>query len=222
MKQLPDGSMMELIESETGNRTVLIPRAKFNGKMDPPAPIAKQGTVQWYVPYTAVHPLTVDGAPKDAIWINVSSSPNAYYAALFDIWDRGESFAVLEHDVVCRPDVIESFENCPEPWCAYGYGDICHWSCMEAWANALGCTRFRQEALEAVPDALSSVPSHLWDWHQVCDRLGERLRAAGFRHHWHWPPVVHHHLVDGIHGPQPLIEEYAEAQQEASALAARR
>jgi hypothetical protein len=199
---LPDGSRLEIIEQGDGNLTVLIPRAKYQGESGPPKPVERLGETAWYVPYTAVHPWTVAGAPRDAVWVDVSSSPIAYYGALLEIWERGETFAVLEHDVVCRPDVVEAFEECPEPWCSYGYSDICHKECMEAWANALGCTRFRREVLEAVPDAMSSVPVEGWDWHGVCDGLGRNLRAAGYTHHWHFPSAEHHHLVDGVHGPQ--------------------
>lgn len=208
MKTLPDGSRLEVVEQESGNRTILIPRAKFAGTHDAPAPAARTGEAAWYLPYTAVHPLTVAGAPKDTIWLDVSSSPLAYYGALLDIWERGETFAVLEHDVVCRPDVIEAFAECPEPWCCFGYSDICCQDetgfspCMEAWRNLLGCTRFRRDVINAVPDAISAIPPEGWDWHNVCDGLGANLRAAGFTHHWHFPPVEHHHLVDGVHGPQ--------------------
>jgi hypothetical protein len=207
LSSLPNGARLQIIEDEHGNRTVLTPRTKFVGADAPPSPVPTLGETRWYVPYTAVHPLTVAGAPRDAVWVNVAHSDASYYAALLDIWAQGETFALLEHDVVCRPDVVQAFEECPEPWCAYGYGDICHWSCMDAWRNVLGCTRFRRELVQAVPDALSRVPDDRWDWHTVCDRLGDSLREAGFTHHWHWPPVEHHHLTaDRV--PQPLMDEW--------------
>jgi hypothetical protein len=184
---LPDGSRARLVE-DGGNLTVLLPR----GEIEPPRPALLAGTTRWYVPYTAVHPRTVESAPRDAVWVDVSNSPNAYYAMLLDVWARGESFALLEHDVECRPDVIEAFETCPEPWCLYAYADICHRECREGWRNQLGCTRFRAEAMQLMPDALSSIPREGWDWHNLCDRIGERLRAAGLQHHWHEPAVGHH------------------------------
>ena len=152
------------------------------------------GEVAWYLPYTAVDERTVAHAPPDAVWIDVSCSALAYHHALSEIWAAGETFAVLEHDVLCRPDVIEVFEQCPEPWCAFGYADICHRECMEAWRNTLGCTRFRAECMEAVPDALEGLMGEHQDWHNVCDGLGWSLRAAGYTHHWHFPWVEHHHM----------------------------
>jgi hypothetical protein len=82
---------------------------------------------------------------------------------------------------------------------------MCHPECQEAWANMLGCTRFRAEVMEACPDALTSIPRELRDWHNLCDHLAgdktngapsplrpKSIRAAGFTHHWHRPEVGHH------------------------------
>lgn len=191
VRHLSDGSRLEVITHEGGNQTVLVSTRKFGEHLLPPTPEPRLGDVQWYVPYAAIHQPTVEAAPRDAIWIDVSASDTSYYGALLGVWERGETFALLEHDIICRPDVVEEFENCPEPWCIYGYADICHPQCMEAWANAMGCTRYRAELMEAVPDALSAIPPEGWDWHNLCDGLGRNLRAAGFTHHWHDPWVKH-------------------------------
>jgi hypothetical protein len=188
---LPDGSIIVTTVLPSGNQKVEVLERYPDV---PPAPLAREGAVQFYVPFTAVHPETVAGAPFDAVWVDVSSSPDAYFGALYGWWDRGEDFAILEHDVVSRLDVIEAFETCPEPWCVFGYDDMCHPACQEAWRNQLGCTRFRSELIAAVPDAVSSIGPGERDWHNLCDRLGERLRAAGYSHHWHYPPVGHHHM----------------------------
>ena len=71
---------------------------------------------------------------------------------------------------------------------------------MESWRNALGCTRYRKELIAAVPDALLSIPADNWDWHNVCDGLGNNLRAAGYSHHWHEPWVSHHREVQTPRG----------------------
>lgn len=162
--------------------------------LGPPKPEPRQGEVQWYVPYTQVHPKTVEGAPSDAIWIDVGAGPDAYYWALREIWARGESFALLEHDVVCRPDVIEAFEADPALWITCPYDTYCHSECREAWRNQLGCTRFRAELIEAVPDAMMFTEPELRVWTNVCDGLGRSLRNAGFTHQWFFPEVRHHQM----------------------------
>ena len=175
----------------TGNEAVRVYPANW---IDPPAPARQRGTVAWRIPYTRVDPRTVAAAPIDAVWTDVSAGSDAYWGALCEWWATGETFAILEHDIVCRPDVIKAFEACPEPWCVFGYADICHPECMEAWRNELGCTRFRVELIAAVPDAVASIPPERRDWHNVCDGLGDNLRAAGYSHHWHFPWVDHHHM----------------------------
>ena len=192
---LPDGTAIDTVVLPSGNRRVFIRNTEERG---PPTPEPRTGPVQWYVCYTSVHPATVAGAPKDTVWVDVSASPDAYFGAIAEMWAEGESFALLEHDVVARPDCVQAFEDCPEPWCTYGYADICHPECMESWANALGCTRFRKELIDAVPDALSRIPAEGRDWHNLCDWIGQALREAGFTHHWHAPAVEHHHM--GRHG----------------------
>ena len=184
--------MSELIVDEhpysPGNLTVRVPT------MLPPKPKPRQSRVAWYIPYTRVHARTLAGAPLDAVWVDVSADPDAYWAALEAIWTQGESFAVLEHDVACRPDVVRAFEECPEPWCTFAYSDVCHPGCVEAHRNNLGCTRFRADVLLSVPEAVSSIPSEDRHWQRVCDYLGNNLRDAGLSHHWHEPWVEHHHF----------------------------
>lgn len=183
MIELGDG--LGLLVDRAGNQRII----RVAG--DPPAPQRRQSEAAWYVPYTAVHPLTASTAPPDATWVDVSCSPVAYWAALRAIWARGETFALLEHDVVCRSEVTAELDACSEPWCVFPY-DFCHVECREAWRNMLGCTRFRAEMIAAVPDAVSLIPADNRDWHNMCDGLGANLRAAGFTHHWHGPPVEHH------------------------------
>lgn len=159
----------------------------------------------FYVPFTVRNDEVTEAAPPGTIFVDVSDGPDAYWGALRDIWAKGGDFAIVEHDVVVGPDVLAQFATCPEPWCVFGYDPICHPECQEAWRNQLGCTRFRAEIMAACPDALSSIPKSRRNWQNVCDEIaGDKiggvdqptlrprsLRAAGFTHHWHFPPVRH-------------------------------
>jgi hypothetical protein len=156
------------------------------------------------------HPLVDAAAPEGTEWYDVGGDDLAYWRLMCELWeqcrDSGDDLLVLEHDVICRPDVVEQFEACDCNWGAFGYSSMCHRECLDAWANLLGCTRFRNELIRAVPDAVSAIsrPEHL-DWHNLCDGIGGNhpkmpgyspdenwgLRAAGFTHHWHWPAVDH-------------------------------
>lgn len=157
------------------------------------------------VPFTVRNPEVQAAAPPWAEWVEVSGDPLAYWRTMLEHWVPDDDLIVVEHDVVLRPDVLVQFDECPEPWCVFGYADMCHEACREAWANMLGCTRFRKELIAAVPDAVSSIPEDRRGWHNLCDEIaGDKvagiptelrpssLRAAGFTHHWHSPYVAHH------------------------------
>jgi hypothetical protein len=190
--ELPNGATIRTTVYPSGNHAVTIDREQ---RAEPPSPEPRIG-LAFYVPYTRVYPATVAGAPVDAVWVDVSSSANAYFGALYGWWQEADSFAVIEHDVVCRSDVVQAFEECPEPWCTFGYADVWHPESMAAWSDILGCTRFRAELIEAVPDAVSSISPGGWDWHNLSYGLGENLRAAGYTQHWHYPWVEHYHTLE--------------------------
>ena len=158
------------------------------------------------VPYVGPRRPEVEaGVPAWAEWVDVSADGHAYWRTMCEWWERGESFLVVEHDVVCRPDVLEAVEACPEPWCTHPYTPICHWECQEAWANMLGCTRFSASLIAACPQAVSSIPVEQRLWNNLCDSIAgnkiggvdqptlrpHSLRAAGYSHHWHFPAVRH-------------------------------
>ena len=149
------------------------------------------------IPYTARHADTIAGAPDTAEWVYVGEDPTDYWRVLCDYWERavhsGEDLMTLEHDVVCRPDVLSGFAACPEPWCLHAYHNHDPGE-AEAWRNALGCTRFRRELIRALPDALSRIEPQHRDWRNLCDSIGDYLRECGYTHHFHTPPVVHHQM----------------------------
>lgn len=194
---LPDGSIALTVVDPSGVEIVVVKRPKTFEAV-PAVPLEIEAPFAFYIPHTARHPETIAGSPANATWVDVSSSNIAYYAAMSEWWANGETFMILEHDVVCRPDVIEEADACPELWCVWQYAPVCpcgNPDCREAWRNMLGCTRFRAEIMAKAPDAMD-FPADNWDWHNMCDGVGNNLRAAGFTHHWHEPPV-HHHCETG-------------------------
>lgn len=153
------------------------------------------------------HPRALAATPAHAEWHDVYGDTHAYWRLMRDAWstclETGDDLLVIEHDVVFRPDVLEQFDDCPQPWCLFGYLNMCHPECREAWANALGCTRFRNEVIQACPDAVSSIPEPLRNWNYLCDHIAgnktngvpceqtpDGLRGQ-FSHHWHEPHVEH-------------------------------
>lgn len=146
------------------------------------------------VAYTYQDQRTLDGmnaADQPAIWVDVSGSDFDYWSVLCDFWTPEHDLTIIEHDVVARPDVFTTFEECPEPWCVFPYSNHSTED-AEAWRNMLGCTRFRKELIAEVPDALTGIEERWREWRYTCDGIGANLRAKGFSHHWHGPAVYHH------------------------------
>jgi hypothetical protein len=156
--------------------------------------LPRQGGV--LVPYTRIKD-SVNAALPDAEWVDVSGSDHDYWRVLCDYWEPSFDLSICEHDVVWRHDVTEAFDSCPEPWCVFPYDDHTPQD-AEAWANMLGCTRYRKELIATLPNAVADVEERFRDWHYCCDGLGRNLRAAGYTHHWHSPPVVHDHGVGTV------------------------
>lgn len=146
------------------------------------------------VPFTVVHESTVEGAPEDAEWIDVSESPIAYWSALCDFWQPW-NLTIIEHDVQARPEVFTEFDACPEPWCHFKYSNHTEEN-AKAWEwGILGCTRFRKELIEAAPNAMTDIEPRHRDWHYTSTGLGINLREAGFEPHVHGV-VNHHRMMD--------------------------
>lgn len=146
------------------------------------------------VPYTVIHRATLEGVPGHAEWIDVRESPIAYWSALCDYWGPW-NLTVVEHDVQANPDVFDEFAACDQPWCYFIYDNFTGEN-AKAWEwGILGCTRFRKELTEAVPDAVSSVEDRWKDWHETSTGLGIALRAAGYVPHQHGR-INHHRMLD--------------------------
>lgn len=140
-------------------------------------------------------------------WVPVEiavNDPLAYGQIIAELWAAGESFAVVEPDVLVRDDVIDGFLNCPEPYCAWPY----------AWLTdvgpALGCTRFRAEFLARYPDAMKEVLSTNVSWRQLDVVLMRHVlvREYGEQPHVHLPPVVHLNEAKALlpeANPEPLM-----------------
>lgn len=159
------------------------------------------------VPYTWLDKRTVEAVEHlPVIFADVSGSNWDYWRVLCDWWVPTDDLIIIEHDVAPRPDVFTEFEECQEPWCLFTYdnfeGDL---SAAIAWQFALGCTRFRKELIEAVPNALMDVQERWKDWHYTCDGIGYNLTKAGFFPHFHWPAINHHRFIDE-NGNRPAVD----------------
>jgi len=106
-------------------------------------------------------------------------------------WAAGESFIVVEHDVVPWPGSLEGLRDCPEPWCAHNFHLHLHrrYKLTDPGATPpLGCAKITAAFIEATP-GLFDEPCG-WEY---CD---QRVRDNGvFAVHEHFPGVVNANAV---------------------------
>ena len=126
---------------------------------------------------------------------------NAYWRLLDGLWNAGEDFAIVEHDIEIHADVLPTFESCPEPWCTFPYlGRSFKNYPVPVLRCALGCVRFRADLLRANPGLLEAMlpgpsgslrnPKH---WRRCDSLLATVLQRRGYSVHEHEPHVIHHH-----------------------------
>lgn len=91
---------------------------------------------------------------------DVSGSDTAYWDVLARLWDAGEDFAVVEHDVIPAAGALASFEACGHDWCGAPY------PYLAGTYAGLGCTRFRAAVMARHPDLMDVVAAMSNDSHQ--------------------------------------------------------
>ena len=149
------------------------------------------------VPFTKLHPDTAAAVPEATF---VELQDDQHYRRLLDgLWSAGETFTLVEHDVVPTRRQLEELDACPAPWCGYGYGP-------GDWTPVFGCIRFRSELIAALPDIWKD-PS--WSWMQLDAKFSVYARGHGFHHHWHYPHVHHARVPHiGFHNGSYEIARY--------------
>ncbi len=113
----------------------------------------------------------------------------SYHDLLRECWRGGETFAVVEHDIVCWPGALQELANCEEQWCTLPY------YCSVGWiVDGLGCVKFGESLLALYPEFLNEpFPSCCRHTRHYCglDRLvAHRFEALGMKPHVHCPGVT--------------------------------
>ena len=104
----------------------------------------------------------------------------AYDRFFRSIWAEGESFIIVEHDILPWPGATQQLWGCPEPWCGFPY-------MVKGSLNAyLGCVKFDPSRLGECP-----LPDEALLWSKLDMQIITRLSERGFHGHLHEPAVVH-------------------------------
>jgi hypothetical protein len=140
------------------------------------------------IPHVQLHPLLPQLLSRYGhapTYIDVSASSDAYWNLLNDLWQKGETFILVEHDILPWPGALEELWQCPGLWCANSYDQrgigIYH---------SFGCTKFSAELIRRLPDVWSRIGHH---WSRLDSEFEWQACQAGLRPHPHRPPVIHLH-----------------------------
>ena len=92
--------------------------------------------------------------PSDPVYVDVSSDDFAYWRMMKGVWEKGEPFIIVEHDVLVWPDTIALLDACPRQWCSQRVHsvDVGH---GRAWVAALGAAHFRPEGEYPIREPVS-------------------------------------------------------------------
>ena len=143
------------------------------------------------------HPLALSAlhrhAPQAEI-VDLGGEHDAYYRLLRSLWEAGESFLIVEHDIEIHAGVIPGMLACAGDWCVFGYYGA--GTPPEPLEHSLGCTRFAAPLLARQPGLMASLPVR--DWRRLDCEMFPALLTAGERRCVHQPMVDHHHVYPGM------------------------
>lgn len=146
-----------------------------------------------------------------ARWMTFAIDPldhRAYGGTLQNEWQfchaAHEGLAIVEPDIVVRPDVIDAFLNCPEPYCAFPY------ALLTDVMPALGCTRFSAAFIRKYPTLMRDAVATRVGFRQFDIVVQRHILVAQFgeQPHVHLPPVEHLNEAKRLRpdaSPEPLM-----------------
>jgi hypothetical protein len=134
----------------------------------------------------------------DVEFADVGGSSHAYFDLFAELWHAGETFMLVEHDIVIAPGTVMALEQCDRAWCACPIGvTYRHKGSTCAWFQ---CNRWRRELMVRYPDLLDDVPEHLRDWKVQDSVVAGRIRTVE-REHTHLD-LLTFHLAAGMGSTQ--------------------
>lgn len=153
-----------------------------------------------YVPHTSLNKATRIfltsslHTPVPVTLVDVSANSWAYLDYMSLIWDRGEDFINMEHDIVPWPGAVHSLVKCDAPWCFFGYLHNVSFYGDHQNSPVFGLTRFRSEFIASMPDVWKLMRvvyrDHPQPWRYLDIHMAKYARYKGWRPHQHWPPVL--------------------------------
>jgi len=112
-----------------------------------------------------------------------------YGRLLTELWQAGEGFTLVEHDIVPWPGAIVDLKSCLHECCAFEYPNgIMHAEPRSGWCTSLGCIRFSDELVQRIP-CDGAWQNRGWD--ELDGAVFGTLAKWDVDIHIHTPPVAH-------------------------------
>jgi hypothetical protein len=133
--------------------------------------------------------------------VETVEGPDGYWKLLAGLWEGGDGFVVVEHDIVVGLETVWELIGCEHSWCAAPYP----YMGGKGTIIGLGCTKFSGEIIAAVPDALERAgemtDSHpAKHWCRLDSRIQRALVDSGYHVHFEHAPVEHLNPRGPSHG----------------------
>ena len=124
------------------------------------------GAVRVICPYT---PAGLRDATRQALealggpveMVDVSATDHAYAALVAGLWAAGDTFLLVEHDMIPTLEAVTAMQECRRWWCANPY-PVNHQ--QGETIEGLGFTRFRAQLLAAEPDVPAGADRWAGAW----------------------------------------------------------
>ncbi len=100
------------------------------------------------------------GEDVGAIFEDVSGSEMEYGNLVAKLWQQGDSFLLIEHDILPTAALLEEMWACPEPWCsgfAWHYPEFRTQPPVRHRQTALYCHKFSASLIARTPAVPSAV-----------------------------------------------------------------
>lgn len=144
------------------------------------------------VPYTEIAPGVAEALATTG-WLSdlyPMTSETSYWDLLDKLWSEGETFIIVEHDVIVRPDTLDQLNDCPFDACAFVIPYF--WSPR---AVSLACTKFSSDLIARCPDLMR--------------RVGEMRDFQHPQKHWcRLDMWIQQSLPVRIHPHEPAVTHY--------------
>jgi hypothetical protein len=115
----------------------------------------------------------------DGLMFRPVRTPTAYGAMFASLWNAGDPFIVVEHDVVPWPGAIAKLAECPNGWCTHDYplhrGNV---------TRSFGIGKYRPQG--PAPEQWATTT-----WDQLDGQVIPVLNRLYRRPCVHEPPVAH-------------------------------